>query len=103
MRFCLIEAAFADPDLVRRRRYREQLLSYLRDDSVEPLVLRRLAQRNPGRASVVFRRLLKKPMFDWARDGEELLRRHKPAYFERVPRPHVSPVSERLAAYAGRH
>jgi hypothetical protein len=100
--FGLVEAAFADPDLLRRRRYREQVLSYLRDDSVEPMVLRRLAERDPERASVVFRRLLRKPGFDWVRDGEDLLRRHKPAYFERAPRPHVSPVSERLAAYAGR-
>jgi hypothetical protein len=36
------------------------------------------------------------------RDGEELLRAAKAAYFARVPRPRVSPVSERLAAYAGR-
>src|SRR6266511_2208457 len=100
--FGLVEAAFADPDLVRRRRYREHVLSYLHDDSVEPMVLRRLADRDPDKASVLFRRLLKRPRFDWARDGEELLRTAKAAYFARVPRPRVSPVSERLAAYAGR-
>jgi hypothetical protein len=87
---------------LRRRRYREQVLSYLRDDSLEPRVLRRLAERDSERAGVVFRRLLKRPTFDWASDGEVLLRTYKPAYFERVPRPHVSPVSERLAAYASR-
>jgi hypothetical protein len=100
--FGLVEAVFNDPELLRRRRYREQMLSYLRDDSVEPMVLRRLAERDPERASTVFRRLLKKPGFDWARDGEELLRTYKPEYFDRAPRPQVSPVSERLAAYAGR-
>jgi hypothetical protein len=100
--FGLVEAAFADPDLVRRRRYREQVLSYLHDDSVEPMVLRRLADRDPDKASVLFRRLLKRPRFDWARDGEELLRAAKAAHFARVPRPRVSPLSERLAAYAGR-
>jgi hypothetical protein len=51
---------------------------------------------------VLFRRLLRRPRFDWARDGEELLRTAKAASFARVPRPRVSPVSERLAAYAGR-
>ncbi|MEU4382368.1 hypothetical protein [Micromonospora echinofusca] len=100
--FALVEAAFADPDLLRRRRYREHTLAYLQDDSVGPLVLRRLAARDPERASVVFRRLLKKPRFDWTRDGEDLLRAHKPEHFRRVPRPRVSPVSERLAAYAHR-
>jgi hypothetical protein len=100
--FGLVEAAFADPDLVRRRRYRERALSYLHDDSVEPMVLRRLADRDPDKASLLFRRLLKRPRFDWARDGEELLRTAKADYFARVPRPRVSPLSERLAAYAGR-
>ncbi|MEU4645566.1 hypothetical protein [Micromonospora sp. NPDC023814] len=100
--FALVEAAFADPELLRRRRYREHTLAYLNDDSVGPLVLRRLAARDPERATVVFRRLLKKPRFDWARDGEELLRAYKPEHFRRVPRPRVSPVSERLAAYARR-
>lgn len=100
--FVLVEAAFADPDLLRRRRYREHTLAYLQDDSAGPLVLRRLAARDPERASVVFRRLLKKPRFDWTRDGEDLLRSHKPDHFRRVPRPRVSPVSERLAAYARR-
>jgi hypothetical protein len=100
--FGLVEAVFNDPELLRRRRYREQLLSYLHDDSVEPMVLRRLAERDPERASTVFRRLLKKPRFDWARDGEKLLRTYKPEYFDQAPRPRISPVSERLAAYAGR-
>ena len=98
----LVEEAFANPDLVRRRRYREHVLSYLHDDSVEPMAPRRLAERDPDKASVLFRRLLRRPRFDWARDGEELLHTAKAAYFARVPRPRVSLVSERLAAYAGR-
>jgi hypothetical protein len=100
--FGLVEEAFADPDLVRRRRYREQVLSYLHDDSVAPTVLRRLADRDPGKASVLFRRLLKRPRFDWARDGEKLLRSVKPDHFAHPPLPQVTPVGERLAAYAGR-
>jgi hypothetical protein len=91
--FGLVEEAFANPDLVRRRRYREHVLSYLHDDSVEPMVLRRLAERDPDKASVLFRRLLRRPRFDWARDGEELLHTAKAAYFARVPRPRVRSVS----------
>lgn len=98
--FALVEQAFADPDLVRRRRHREQVLSYLHDDSIEPMVLRRLAARDPDRASELFRRLLKKPRFDWARDGEKLLRSAKAEYFGRPRLPQVTPVGERLAAYA---
>jgi hypothetical protein len=97
------EEAFADPDLVRRRRWREQVLSYLHDDSVEPMVLRRLAAPDPALAGMVWRRVLKRPRFEWDRDGEALLREFKADYFTRPPRPRVSPVSARLAAVAGRH
>jgi hypothetical protein len=96
--FGLVEQAFANPDLLRRRRWREHVLSYLHDDSVEPMVLRRLAERDPEKASIVFRRLLKRQRFEWSRDGEELMREVKPGYYVRPPRPRVSPVSERLAA-----
>jgi hypothetical protein len=99
--FGLVAEAFADPDLLRRRRYRETALSYLHDDTVAPMVLRRLAGRDPDKASTVFRRLLKRPRFDWTRDGEELLRSLKPDHFARPPLPTVTPVSERLSAYAG--
>ena len=76
----MVEEAFANPDLLRRRRWREHTLAYLEDDSVEPMVLRRLADRDPDRASVVFRRLLKRPGFSWNRDGEGLMRQVKPGY-----------------------
>lgn len=98
--FGLVAEAFADPALVRRRRWREQVLSYLHDDSVEPMVLRRLAEPDADNASTVLGRVLKRPKFEWHRDGEELLRQVKPGYFARPPRPRVSPVSERLAAFA---
>lgn len=47
--FFLVEEAFANPGLLRRRRWREQILSYLEEDSVEPMVLRRLAARISSR------------------------------------------------------
>jgi len=100
--FGLVEEAFADPDLVRRRRYREHVLSYLHDDSVAPTALRRLADRDADKASALFRRLLKRPRFDWVRDGEKVLRSAKADYFARPCLPTVTPVGERLAAYARR-
>ncbi|MEU7905363.1 hypothetical protein [Actinoplanes sp. NPDC049118] len=100
--FGLVEEAYRNPDLLRRRRWREQALFYLEDDSVEPMVLHRLAAKDPEKASVVFRRLLKRPRFDWGRDGEALMREVKPGYYDRPPRPRVSPLSERLAEFAKR-
>ena len=63
----------------------------LRNDTAG--VLRRLAGRDPDKASVLVRRLLKRPRFDWVRDGEELLRSLKPGHFARPPLPTVTPVS----------
>jgi hypothetical protein len=104
--FGLVEEAFANPDLLRRRRWRELTLDYLHDDSVEPMVLRRLAERDPEKASIVFRRLLRRQRFAWSSDGEAMLREVKADYYARPPRPRVSPVSDRVAAFvrqAGAH
>jgi hypothetical protein len=100
--FALVEAVFAEPELVRKRLYRQRALDYLNDDSIEPSVLRRLADRDPEKASSVFRRLLKRPRFDWTRDGDQLLRTVKADYFAREPLPRITPASEPLAAYAQR-
>lgn len=93
----LVEATFADPALATRRGHREVVLHYLKDRSVSPLPLRRLAERDPERASQVFQRVLKQPRFSWERDGESLLRRYKSSYFTQQPLPSVSVVSEALS------
>ena len=97
-----IEDAFADPDLVRSRSHRRHVLGCLNEPDVPPMVLRRVADRDPGKAGELFRRLLKRKEFDWARDGEELLRTAKPDYYSQPHLPQVTPVSDRLSAYAGR-
>lgn len=88
-------ATFADPELAGDRRYRKAVLHYLEDESIAPRVLERLAAADPERASRVFRRILKRPDFDWERDGGPLLRRYKASWYERTPLPGVTPVSER--------
>ncbi|MFC0532495.1 hypothetical protein [Phytohabitans kaempferiae] len=100
--FGLVEAVFADPALLRRRLYKQRLIDYLDDESVSPLPFRRLADRDLDRASVLFQKLLRRPGFDWRRDGEELLRERKASFFERPPQPSFSPISEHLAGYVSR-
>lgn len=95
--FGRLDALFADPALAKDRSRLTQLRNYLDDDSTSPLVFRRLAQRHPDGVDAVFRALLRKPGFSWARDGEKLLRRHKKAFFDREPTPSISVVGERLA------
>ncbi|HZN20867.1 MAG TPA: hypothetical protein VFB84_22190 [Micromonosporaceae bacterium] len=98
----LVEAVFADPQLLRQRRYKQHLLDYLDDDTVSPLPFRRLAGRDPAKASVLFQKLLRRPRFDWGRDGESLLRERKAEFFDRPPQPSVTPISDRLTKYVVR-
>jgi hypothetical protein len=95
--FGRLDAMFADPTLARDRTYLSRLREYLNDDSVAPMVIRRLVQRHPTNADAVFRALLRKPTFAWERDGEELLRRRKAKHFAHEPLPSVTPVGARLA------
>jgi hypothetical protein len=99
--FGLVEAVFDDPGLLADRDHRRAVLGYLSDDTVSPLPFRRLAQRNTETASRVFQRLLKKPTFSWERDGEHLLRRRKPGFFDRPALPRVTPASAALIEAAG--
>ncbi|GAA2823736.1 hypothetical protein GCM10010441_55290 [Kitasatospora paracochleata] len=63
------------------------LRAYLREASIAPLPIRRLAAAHPETVDAVFRKLLRKPGFTWCEHGEELLRRRKPWYPHRNPGP----------------
>ena len=96
--FGLLEETFANPALAADRKHRKLVLDYLKDEEVSPLPLRRLAERDPARASQVFQRVLRQPSFSWQRDGEALLRRYKAPYFENPPLPSTLPVSDPATA-----
>lgn len=95
----LLEELFSDPALISRRRYRETLSGFLRDPDTSPEPLRRLAARDPAKASAVFARLLKRKRgFSWETDSEQLLRQHKPSYFDGgTLLPRTVPLSEPLS------
>lgn len=94
----LLEELFANPALISRRRYRESLSGFLADPDTSPEPLRRLAARDPAKASTVFTRLLKRKRgFTWETDGEQLLRQHKPSYFDGTLLPRTVVLSETLS------
>jgi len=95
------EQAFTEPALLDHPRYRQRVLDYLDDDSVSPLPFRRMADRDPLRASDVLRRVLGRKSFDWQSDGEKLMRQRKRSFFDRAPLPCLLPISTRLAPYVG--
>lgn len=95
--FGMLEELFADPSvLAADSRYSEALLGYLNSDSIYPNSLRRLAAAHPDTVDEVYRTVLRKPAFTWAKQGELLLRKRKPWYFKRPPYPKVTPTSEYL-------
>ncbi|MFF2143584.1 hypothetical protein [Kitasatospora sp. NPDC058190] len=91
---------FADPALAGRRYYQDVLRVYLREESIAPLPIRRLADAHPETVDAVFRKLLRKPGFTWSEHGEELLRRRKAWHYEQESRPGVSVIGERLSELA---
>lgn len=94
----LLLEIFADPALLGDRDNRRLLQEYLDDDEISPLPLRRLAARDPSRASLVYQKVLRRKDFDWVRDGEALMRKHKAWFFELPVLPGVTPLSDRLAS-----
>lgn len=95
--FGAVEAAFADPSLVTRGRYRDAVSRYLRGDAVSPVPIRHLAARDDERAGEVFATLLGRRGFTWRLDGEALLRAHKPGYFAAPRLPACTPVTGVIA------
>ncbi|MBC2900634.1 hypothetical protein [Streptomyces cupreus] len=96
----MLRDLFADPALAGRRQHQDLLRTYLREESIGPLPIRRLAAAYPETADTVFRKLLRKPGFTWSEHGEALLRRRKPWYYATEPRPGVSVIGDRLSALA---
>lgn len=94
----MLRNLFADPALAGRRQHQDLLRAYLREESIAPLPISRLAAAYPETADVVFRKLLRKPEFAWSEHGEALLRRRKPWYYANEPRPGVSVIGDRLSA-----
>jgi hypothetical protein len=95
--FGMLEELFADPSvLASDSRYGEALLGYLNSGSIYPNPLRRLAAAHPDTVDEVYRTVLRKPAFTWAKQGELLLRKRKPWYFKRPPYPKVTPTSKYL-------
>ncbi len=95
--FGLVQEAFENPGLAVGREHQQAVLGYLKADSISALPFRRLAGADTARASQLFQRLLKEPGFLWERDGEALLRKHKPWCFGAKPQPPVTPLSRELA------
>jgi hypothetical protein len=98
----MLRDLFADPALASDKRYADVLRGYLRAETIGPLPFRRLAAAHPQTVDAVFRKILRQPHFAWAEHGEALLRRRKPWYYEREPRPDRAVIGARLGELISR-
>lgn len=94
----MLRDLFADPAVAGRRQHQDLLRAYLREESIAPLPIHRLAAAHPETTDAVFRKLLRKPGFTWSEHGEALLRRRKPWYYANKPCPGASVIGDRLSA-----
>lgn len=96
----LLRAMFADPSLAADPVHANVLRAYLREDSIPPLPLRRMATAFPGNVDAVFRRVLGNRTFTWQQNGSGLLRKRKPGYYAAERTPGVAVLSDRVMALA---
>ena len=96
----MLHAMFADPSLAADPQHANVLRAYLREDSIPPLPLRRMAAAFPGNVDAVFRRVLGNRTFTWSQNGTGLLKKRKPGYFDAEPTPGVAVLSDRVMALA---
>ncbi len=88
--------SFAEPKRAGKAGNRRRVLKYLEDASIPPAVFEMVAGADPDKASETMRRVLRDPHFDWRRDGDLLLREHKPSHFERPPLPSTLALSTEM-------
>lgn len=94
--FAAVAKPFTVPADQLSRTVLARLKDFLNDETVPPHLIRRLAAQYPDTVDQVFAALLGKPDFFWSRDGEALLARKKPEFFDREPTPSMTVTGTRL-------
>jgi len=92
----LVLDIFRNPEESKIRRYEEEIMIYLEEDSVPPGILRRIFFRYPQNAEFILRKILERPEFDLQRDFDSLMDEFKPSFRERTIFPQMLPMSERM-------
>jgi hypothetical protein len=92
----LILDIFRNPEESRIRRYEEEIMIYLEEDSIPPGILRRIFFRYPQNAEFILRRILERPEFDLQRDFDSLMNEFKPSFKKRRIYPQILPMSDRM-------
>jgi hypothetical protein len=92
----LILSIFQNPDDLKIKRYKDDILTYLKDETISPLGLRRIFFRYPQNTEFIIGRILNRPEFDLKRDFDSLMEEFKPSFKGSKIFPQMMPMSERM-------
>ncbi|MEW6375156.1 MAG: SEC-C metal-binding domain-containing protein [Thermodesulfobacteriota bacterium] len=91
----IILNVFQSPDEVKIQRHREDILTYLEDQTIPPNILKRLFFRFPQNAEFIIRKILNRPEFSLERDFDSLMDEFKPSFKGKRIYPYILPMSPR--------
>ena len=92
----IILNVFQNPDESKIQRYREDILTYLEDQTISPHVLRKLFFRFPQNAQFIVRKILDRPEFSLEKDFDPLMDEFKPSFRNKRIYPYILPMSTKF-------
>jgi hypothetical protein len=84
------------PDEVKIERHREDLLTYLKDETIAPHLLRRLLFKFPQNAEFIIQKILERPQFSLEKDFDSLMDEFKPSFKGKRIYPYILPISHKF-------
>ncbi len=92
----IILSVFQSPDETKIQRYKEDILTYLEDQTISPSVLKSLFFRFSQNAEFVIRKILNRPEFNLERDFNSLMNEFKPSFKDKKVYPYILPMSHKF-------
>jgi hypothetical protein len=92
----IILNVFQGPDEGKIQRYREDILTYLKDSTISPHVLKRLFFKYPQNAEFIIRKILDRPKFSLEKDFDSLMDEFKPSFRGKRIYPYILPMSPKF-------
>ena len=87
---------FQSPDEEKIKRHKRDILTYLKDQTISPHVLRKLFFRFPQNAEFIIRKILDRPEFSLERDLDSLMDEFKPSFRGKRIYPYILPMSHKF-------
>jgi hypothetical protein len=87
---------FQNPDESKIQRYKNDILTYLKDPTISPHVIRRLFFRHPQNTEFIIRKILDRPEFGLEEDFDFLMDEFKPSFKGKRIYPYILPMSPKF-------